>query len=131
MLGSFPRAWGGSNDAARVHRPARRRAGGIAVVGTMLRRDPRAGMRRREFIGLAGGAITAWPIIAGAQSPAMPVIGFMNLRPARPFIGAPLPPGLRETRYIQGPNLTTQNPLADGHGAPLPPFVADLGGRRG
>ena len=87
-------------------------------------------MRRREFI--AGlGSVAAWPVVARAQQPAMPVIGFLinRVRENAPNALAALRKGLSETGFVEGRNVTIEL-FADTANDRLPEVVADLVRRR-
>jgi putative tryptophan/tyrosine transport system substrate-binding protein len=90
------------------------------------------GIRRREFITLLGGATAAWPLAAGAQQAAMPVIGFLGSESPGLFAGR-LPAfreGLRETGYAEGRNVAFEFRWAEGRNERFPALLADLVSRK-
>jgi putative ABC transport system substrate-binding protein len=64
-------------------------------------------MKRREFMGLVGGA-AAWSRSARAQQPAGRVwrVGFLASTPPTPAMVSALRDGLRERGYLEGQNLS-------------------------
>src|SRR5271163_1627133 len=89
-------------------------------------------MRRREFIAGLGSA-AAWPVVARAQQPAMPVIGYLGSQSAddeyKNFT-VPFLQGLRETGYVAGQNVAVEYRWAENQLDRLPALAADLVRRR-
>jgi hypothetical protein len=84
-------------------------------------------MRRRAFISLLGGA-TTWPLMAVAQQPGTPLIGFLRsstLADATNLMTA-FRQGLEETGYIEGQNVATEYRFAENDRDKLTALVKDF-----
>jgi len=88
-------------------------------------------MRRREFIGIAGGAV-AWPLAARAQQPTIPIVGFVSGRSADTSVRevAGFLKGFNETGYVEGQNATIEYHWLEGQYDRLPSLMADFVRRR-
>jgi putative tryptophan/tyrosine transport system substrate-binding protein len=81
-------------------------------------------MRRREFIGLVGGAVLG-PLVARAQQPTkVPRIGVLLISGPEPM--GPFRESLRDLGYAEGKNIQIEVRSAQSQVARLPELAAEL-----
>jgi putative ABC transport system substrate-binding protein len=88
-------------------------------------------MKRRELITLLGVA-GAWPLVARAQQPAMPLIGFLNIASPEAWTDyvSGFKQGLGQTGFIEGQNVAIEYRWARGDYSRLPALANELVDRR-
>src|SRR5262245_43760943 len=85
------------------------------------------GMRRRDVISLIGAA-AAWPLVARAQQPALPVIGYFSGRSpaAEAPLRGPFLKALEGAGFAPGRNVAIEYLFSEGRYERLPSLAAEL-----
>ena len=83
---------------------------------------------RRKFIVALSRAAVLWPLVASAQQPTIPVVGFLGSRGRNedPKLLDAFRNGLKDTGYIENQNLAIEYRFADNQYERLPALAADL-----
>jgi putative tryptophan/tyrosine transport system substrate-binding protein len=92
-----------------------------------------SGMGRREFVALLSVGAATWPLVARAQQPAMPVIGFLDPRSSDTVTAGRLQAfrhGLKDTAYVEGENVAIEYRWAENQMDRLPALAGELVHRR-
>ena len=117
-------------DPVRVGHQSQNREGTRRTKSPTICLDRRRGdrMKRREFIAGLGSA-AAWPLVARAQQPAMPVIGFLNVGSSDDMLYvfcSRVSPGPERSRLCRGAECDDRISLGGGRYDRLPAMAADL-----
>jgi len=85
-------------------------------------------MRRREFIGLIGGAAAGWPFTTRAQQTAIPVVGFLSSRSPSESSGPvnSFRKGLRQIGFVEGQSVAIAFRWAEGRYDRLAALASEL-----
>jgi putative ABC transport system substrate-binding protein len=87
-------------------------------------------IERRKFLATLGGAAAAWPLVARAQQPAMPVVGFLRSGAFTEDRVSAFRQGLKEAGFVEGQNVAIEYRSDEHQTERLPLLVADLLRRR-
>jgi putative tryptophan/tyrosine transport system substrate-binding protein len=89
-------------------------------------------MKRRDLIRILGAAIATRPVAARAQSPGVPIIGFLSSRGAgdAPQYLAAFRQGLHDLGFVEGQTVAVEYRFADNQYDRLPAMTEDLVRRR-
>jgi transposase-like protein len=106
------------------------RLGAEAEAVSFAQTSPMLDIKRREFIALVGGGLLLAAKVkrAGAQQPAMPVIGFLNSQSpgVYPPMAAAFHQGLEEIGFVDGQNVAIEYRWAQGRSDRLRALAAEL-----
>jgi putative ABC transport system substrate-binding protein len=83
-------------------------------------------MRRRKFIALVGGVVSAWPLAARAQNSTLPVVGYLYVGVPGTSNSSAFAKGMSELGFIVGRNVAVEYRWAENQNERLPLLAAEL-----